>query len=213
MVLLEYAEHLVLPCHLWQLLRVFQVGDAQQQPVIVFLQSEKINHRGVGEQRAVVVVHVVDHLVICGVQSAIALQQLHLRGVALLGKHPHGVFRRHLMAVYVYLGVYYLLHPLSYPRGVVVGNVVPYRQVHVVAIAHRYVYHHPAARVEVVHRLAENEKERAGVATRPRAGGHVEKFHVLVAVCPEVHSLNLVVDLRAYRLSGHFQSRLKKNFR
>lgn len=69
-VLLEDVEHLVLPDKCSQPRRVFPVGDAKKYAVIILLYAEKIDKLGVGEQRTVVVIHIVVNLIICGVQLA-----------------------------------------------------------------------------------------------------------------------------------------------
>ena len=63
-VLLEYLEHHVLLDHRAQLAGVASCGNAQQHPVVVFLQSEEIQLRGVGEQCAVVVIIVAAQFVV-----------------------------------------------------------------------------------------------------------------------------------------------------
>ena len=77
-VLLEDAEHLVLMHHLAQLPGMDGRGDAQQQTVVVLLQSEEVELRGVGQQRTVIIVDVTVDFVIGGIDATRALQQLHL---------------------------------------------------------------------------------------------------------------------------------------
>ena len=162
-MLLEHAEHLVLMRHLGQHAGVLDGGNTQQRAVEVFLQSEEVDVLRIGEQRTVVVIHVVVNLIISGVELPRALQQLHLRHVATLLKHLHRFLGGHLVAQDGVCGIDDLLHALAYLVDILQFDGVANLQVDVETIAHRDVDNHPTALVNVVHRLAENEEQRARV--------------------------------------------------
>ncbi len=162
-MLLEHTEHLVLMRHLGQHAGVLDGGYAQQRAVKVLLQSEEVDVLRIGEQRSVVVIHVVVNLIISGVELPRALQQLHLCHVAAFLKHLHGLLGGHLVAQNGVSGIDNLLHALAYLVDILQFDGVANLQVHVETIAHRNVDNHPTALVDVVHRLAENEEQRARV--------------------------------------------------
>ncbi len=54
MMLLEDFKHLVLSGYLAQLIRVLERRNAQQHAVVILLQPEEIELRGIGEERAII---------------------------------------------------------------------------------------------------------------------------------------------------------------
>ena len=77
-VLLEDAKHLVLHHNLAQLVGVLARRDAQQQSVIVFLQSEEIDLFRIGEDGTIEIVVVFADVVEGGVERTGALQEFYL---------------------------------------------------------------------------------------------------------------------------------------
>ena len=91
------------------------------------------------------------------------MQQAHFSDVALFLEHLNGVLGGHLVAPYGQVGINNLLHALAYLVNVVGRYLVPYFKVNEVTVRHRYVDYHVRNGVDVVHGLAENKEERAGV--------------------------------------------------
>ena len=112
-----------------------------------------------------------------------------------------------------HLGIDDLLHAPAYHVNVLQLNWMTDGEVDVVAIAHGDVDDHVAAAVDVVHSLAKNEKQGAGVVARTRLCGHVEKLHILVVVDTVVHAFHLIVYLSADGTVIHFHVQSVKNFR
>ena len=53
-------------------------GQAKQQSVVILLESEEIDLRGVRQQRTIVIVYIAVYIIIGGVETSDALQQFHL---------------------------------------------------------------------------------------------------------------------------------------
>ncbi len=140
MVLFEYLEHLVLLCHLRQFAGISQVGNTQQQSVVIFLEPEEVYFRGVGQQRTIIIVHIIVYLIICGIDRTLAFEQLHFGLVAFRLKHSDGIFGGYLVAGDGHFFVNDLLHSFAYALHVFLIHGVPDLQIHIVSVAHGYVY-------------------------------------------------------------------------
>ena len=68
MMLLEDFEHLVLTGYLAQFIRVLERRNAQQHAVVILLQPEEIELRGVGEERAIIEVYVFTYFIIGSIE-------------------------------------------------------------------------------------------------------------------------------------------------
>ena len=69
MVLLEDVEHLILLRHLAQFIRILERRNAQQHAIVILLQSEEIKSRSIGEQRAVIEIHIFTYFIIGGIDG------------------------------------------------------------------------------------------------------------------------------------------------
>ena len=134
MVFLEDAEHLVLVGHLSQLRRMFHRGDAEQQSVVVFLQSEEVHLPRVGEQRTVVVVLIAVDVVVDGVESSGTAEELHLGEFSRLSEHVDHLVGGCFVAMDGQCLVDDALHTLADEPHVVERDGTPHLHVNIIAV-------------------------------------------------------------------------------
>lgn len=212
-VLLEDVEHLVLAHQCAELRRVLTRRDAQQQSVVVLLESEERELRRVDEHRAVEVVDEALYIIICSIELAGSAQQHRLRLVAEVLEDAYRLVGGHLVAAYAQMAVYQALHLAANKVDVSLRHGASEAQVAVVAVAHRYVDDDVALGKQFVNSLAEHEEERASISTRARRRRYVKILNILRIVDTVVESLNLVIHLGAHRRIRHLYIKLRKNIR
>ena len=74
-IFLKYFQHFFLLHHLFQLGRVFPVGNTQQQPVVVFYNVEQADVSCTRNQAAIVAVHRVAQLIVVRIKLTVSVQQ------------------------------------------------------------------------------------------------------------------------------------------
>lgn len=123
MMLLEDFEHLVLTGYLAQFIRVLERRNAQQHAVVILLQPEEIELRGVGEERAIIEVYVFTYFIIGSIERARSAQQLHLLHITFLLEEGYGVLGRHHIAADRHTCIHDFLHSLTDAVHIIGRNI------------------------------------------------------------------------------------------
>ena len=166
MMLLEYLKHLVLSGHFAQHIRVLERRNAQEHAIIIFLQPEEIELRGIGEQRAVVIIYIITYFIIGSIDRARCLEQFHLLNISFLLKQRHSLFGRHGEPAYRHPGIDNLLHATADDVHIFIYNRSAQADIYVETIRYGDINHHICSRINVLYRLAENKEEGTGICTR-----------------------------------------------
>ena len=167
------------------------VGHAQQQSLLVAVQSPHPQVSGTGHQRAVVVVHGVAQRVVVGVYLSAGLQQLHLVRESAFLEDADGLFVGGFSAAERHVQVDDFLHAaLDLLELLVIdGHAVLLLEVAVVAAAQRVLDEEFRARQHVLRGLVEHEAEATDIDAVPGAFAGVEELHVAVLVQAELQPL------------------------
>ena len=154
MMLLEDVEHLVLPGHLAQLVRVLERRNAQEHAVIILLQAEEIELGGIGEQCSV-----------GSIDRARSLEQFYFFHISLFLKQGDGIFRRNGEPANRHPGIDNLLHAAADDIHILIHNRTTETDIHIETVGNRNINHHVCCRIDILHRLAKYEEEGAGIGT------------------------------------------------
>ena len=165
MMLLEDVEHLVLPGHLAQLVRILERRNAQEHAVIIFLQAEEIELGGIGEQCSVIIIHVFTYFIIGSIDRARSLEQFYFFHISLFLKQGDGIFRRNGEPANRHPGIDNLLHAAADDIHILIHNRPTETDIHIKAVGNRNINHHICSRIDILHRLAKYEEEGAGIGT------------------------------------------------
>ena len=157
-VLLEDLKHLVLMGHLGQNGRILLVGNTEQHSVEILLHAKKIQLLRVGQERSIVIVHIVVDLIIGGVELSVTGEEFDFGLISLLAKHLHGLLGGHLVARDGYVGIDDFLHSAAYGINVLQSHGMSQLQVHIVAVGHRNVDDHFRMGIKVVDGLAQDKE-------------------------------------------------------
>ena len=180
---------------------------AQQHAVAIFLQTEEINLRGVGQQRPIVVVGVAIDVVVDGIHPSCTSEEFHLREFTHLLEHADDFLCVCFVAVDGNGGIDDLLHALANIAHVLERDGAWQLHVDVVTIGNGNVDRHVGGvETEVAHCLAEDEEQGADVGTVARRGGDVEKLHRLWTIHTIVHPLHLIIYTCTRWTVFHLQS-------
>ena len=211
MVLLKDVEYLVLTYKLPELVGVAALRYAQQQPVIIHLQSVGLYLLRVAEHRTVERVVVVVYGTVGGVHTPLGLQQFHLRLVALFPEQLYYFLGRSVMTLNGGGRRYDGIHLRAQGVYIVGCDVAPDAEQTVVAVAHGELNPYLPVREEVVYGLAEDEEQGARIYFQPQRVGDVDKLHRLVGVYAIVQAHQLIVDLSRHRRQRHINVEHEEN--
>ena len=150
MVLLEDGEHLVLMGHLAQLVGMLGGRQTQQKTVEILLQSEEVELRRVDKHRAIVIVQVAVNIIIGGIETAGALQQLHLREGMQVCEHLDGILRQHLMTMDGQCGIDDGLHLSTNLAYILERHGVTNVEIDIIAVGDGDIDGHLGTLIEIV---------------------------------------------------------------
>ena len=166
--------------------------------------------------KSVEIILVAVQIVVGGVETARAFEQLYLRHGTKFAEHADGLLGGGLKAVDGQGGINDLLHALVQGMHVVRrdgGLTLPFLlssllfiDIHVVAVGDGNVDDHTAGRPQVVSGLGEHEEERARIATQAAGRAYVEELHLFLLVDAEVHALHLIIHTCAHREIVHLEA-------
>ena len=185
---------------------MFARWQAEQQAIVIFLYAKEINLRGVGKQRAVIVVYVAIYIIIGGIKTSGALQKLNLGAVVQAIEELDGLFGGGFVAMDRQGGIDNLLHATTDGASIVEGDRATNVQVYVVAIGNGDVDGYLAGVEKIVNGLTEHEEEAAGIGSRATGRGDVEKFDLFLFVDTIVHALHLIINMGRDRAIFHLQT-------
>ena len=203
-MLLEDIKHLVLPGHFAQLIRVADRRDAQQHAIIVLLQPEEIELGGIGEQGAIIIIHIFTYFIIGGIDGTWSLEQFYFFHISLFLKQGNGILGRHHVSAYRHLGID--VHILIYYRA-------PQTDIHIESVGYRNIDDHIRIRINILHRLAQYKEKRPGIGTWTRRRVHIQEFYILGVINTVMHAFHLVIYPRRHRSMGHFKVKWRKNIK
>ena len=113
---------------------------------------------------------------------------------------------RCLVAMDGYSGVDDLLHLTTDGPRIFNSYWTADVQIDIIAIGYRDVDSHLAGIEKRMGSLTEYEKQAAGVGTRTTGGCDIEKLYILWGIQTKVHTLYLIIYVRAKRTVFHLQA-------
>ena len=174
------------------------IGNAQQQSILITLQSPHAQIACRRNQRTIIVVDGIAQHIIIGIDLSTRLQKFHLVHESSLSEHSDSLFQSGLSTTERHIGIDNLLHPLTDAQHILVSQ---WRTVFLLEVAidtssQRVFDKEFTARKHVNGGLIEHETERTGIDATSRTIGGIDKLDITILEHTELQTLRHIIHLR-----------------